>query len=63
MGKFFSLLFISICWLPGFSMAKTTHNSVEWQKSKPVFKQEFDWLKLTSDEWLKGDIISMYDVR
>lgn len=27
----------------------------------PVFKQEFDWLKLTSDEWLKGDIVSMYD--
>ncbi len=28
---------------------------------QPSFKQEFDWLKLTSDEWLKGDIVSMYD--
>jgi len=33
----------------------------EWQKPTPVFKQDFDWIKLTSDEWLKGDIISMYD--
>ncbi|WP_245942606.1 DUF481 domain-containing protein [Candidatus Colwellia aromaticivorans] len=34
---------------------------VTWQKPTPVFSQSFDWLKLTSDEWLKGDIISMYD--
>lgn len=26
-----------------------------------AFKQEYDWLKLSSDEWLKGDILSMYD--
>ena len=26
-----------------------------------MFKQDFDWVKLSSDEWLKGDIISMYD--
>lgn len=32
-----------------------------WQKPIPVFKQDFDWIKLTSDEWLKGDIVSMYD--
>jgi len=32
-----------------------------WEKPTPIFSQEFDWLKLTSDEWLKGDIISMYD--
>ncbi|MBU2871442.1 DUF481 domain-containing protein [Colwellia sp. E2M01] len=30
-------------------------------KPEPVFKQDFDWIKLTSDEWLKGDIVSMYD--
>jgi len=30
-------------------------------KPTPVFKQDFDWVKLTSDEWLKGDIVSMYD--
>jgi len=33
----------------------------EWQKPTPVFSQKFDWLKLKSDEWLKGEIISMYD--
>lgn len=32
-----------------------------WQKPSPVFKQNYDWVKLTSDEWLKGDIVSMYD--
>lgn len=33
----------------------------KWQKPTPIFKQDFDWIKLTSDEWLKGDIVSMYD--
>jgi hypothetical protein len=32
-----------------------------WDEQTPIFKQEFDWLKLSSNEWLKGDIISMYD--
>ncbi|TYK65302.1 DUF481 domain-containing protein [Colwellia echini] len=33
----------------------------QWIKPTPVFKQDFDWIQLTSDEWLKGDIVSMYD--
>lgn len=32
-----------------------------WNPPVPVFSQKFDWLKLKSGEWLKGDIISMYD--
>ncbi len=32
-----------------------------WTPPPPVFSQEFDWLQLHSGEWLKGDIISMYD--
>jgi len=32
-----------------------------WSPPTPVFSQKFDWLKLRSGEWLKGDIISMYD--
>lgn len=32
-----------------------------WQPPVPVFSQKYDWLKLNSGEWLKGDIISMYD--
>ena len=26
-----------------------------------AFKQKYDWLKLSSDEWIKGDILSMYN--
>lgn len=33
----------------------------KWKKPTPVFKQDFDWIMLTSDEWLKGDIVSLYD--
>lgn len=36
-------------------------NLPEWQKPTPTFLQQFDWLKLKSDEWLKGEIVSMYD--
>ncbi|WP_252730749.1 DUF481 domain-containing protein [Colwellia sp. E2M01] len=32
-----------------------------WVPQSPTFSQKFDWLKLNSGEWLKGDIISMYD--
>lgn len=32
-----------------------------WQKPTPIFSQKYDWLRLKSDEWLKGDIVSMYD--
>lgn len=32
-----------------------------WLPPTPVFSQKYDWLKLHSGEWLKGDIISMYD--
>mgnify|MGYP003860367021 CR=1 FL=1 len=33
----------------------------DWQTPTPIFEQKFDWLRLTSNEWLKGDIVSMYD--
>jgi len=32
-----------------------------WSPPVPSFSQKFDWLKLKSGEWLKGDIVSMYD--
>ena len=49
-----------------FSLALSVHSYAQsdksqWQKPTPIFKQDFDWVKLTSDEWLKGDIVSMYD--
>jgi len=41
--------------------ANSTQGIQPWKKPTPNFDQKFDWLRLTSDEWLKGDIISMYD--
>ena len=46
-------LFISL----NFFATQAAENDVHLS----VFKQEYDWLKLSSDEWLKGDILSMYD--
>jgi hypothetical protein len=40
-----------------------TAQAAEADLTMPVFKQKFDWLKLSSDEWLKGDILSMYDAK
>ncbi len=50
---FFSLMLATV----SYAEEEMSH----WQKPTPVFKQDFDWVKLTSDEWLKGDIVSMYD--
>ena len=56
------VLSILFCGVAGKVFAQTTDTSMPiWTKPTPIFSQEFDWLKLTSDEWLKGNIISMYD--
>jgi hypothetical protein len=52
------ILILSLALVPLVYADKT---KTEWQKPTPIFKQDFDWVKLTSDEWLKGDIVSMYD--
>ncbi|SES94775.1 DUF481 domain-containing protein [Thalassotalea agarivorans] len=31
------------------------------QTPAPVVDNEWDWLKLTSNEWLKGDLVALYD--
>jgi len=38
-----------------------TGQSEYWNPPIPAFSQKFDWLMLHSGEWLKGDIISMYE--
>jgi hypothetical protein len=44
------------------SLAHSEAETVEpWSTPSPIYKQEFDWLRLSSNEWLKGEIISMYD--
>jgi putative salt-induced outer membrane protein YdiY len=40
---------------------KSHQASKVWEKPTPVFDHKYDWLRLTSDEWLKGNIISVYD--
>lgn len=34
----------------------------EWQPEPPLrMPEKFDWIQLVSDEWLKGEIVAMYD--
>lgn len=54
-----AFIFLFSLALPTISYAEVDNR--KWQKPTPIFKQDFDWIKLTSDEWLKGDIVSMYD--
>ncbi|WP_372770572.1 YdiY family protein [Pseudoalteromonas sp.] len=42
---------------PSVSFADTL---LSWKPVSPSFDQEFDWLKTTSGEWLKGDLITLY---
>jgi hypothetical protein len=53
--KTFIILFVLL--LPTIVYAEEYKS--KWQKPTAIFKQDFDWIKLTSDEWLKGDIVSM----
>lgn len=53
--------FFIFCLLTLSGIGSAAEDNSKWQKPTPVFKQNFDWVKLTSDEWLKGDIVSMYD--
>jgi putative salt-induced outer membrane protein YdiY len=32
-----------------------------WQPEKPVLTKQFDWLRTSSGEWIKGDLIVMYN--
>lgn len=46
--------------LPAASMAQD--ESEPWQPVAPDgMPSEYDWIRLPSDEWLKGEIVSMYD--
>ncbi len=46
-----------------FPMVSAAQDAPEtWQPSVPEgVPDDFDWIRLPSDEWLKGEIISMYD--
>ena len=49
------LLFVFIC----FESSANTYPI--WKPDTPDFYQEFDWVKTSSGEWLKGDLITMYE--
>jgi putative salt-induced outer membrane protein YdiY len=57
----FTKLFFTIFLFAVFTASHADEEKAPWIKPTPIFKQDFDWIKLTSDEWLKGDIVSMYD--
>lgn len=52
---------LSLITLTVYSAQDNKNSMPIWQKPTPVFSPEYDWLQLHSDEWLKGDIIAMYD--
>ena len=56
LGLFFVTLVSSI----SYGQQPSEHTAV-WSPPTPVFSQQFDWLQLRSGEWLRGDIISMYE--
>lgn len=36
-------------------------NAEAWQPNNPDLDNNYDWLKTTSGEWLKGDLVTMYN--
>ncbi len=62
MRYFFTVILLVLSSLSFFVSADNDKSTqADWQTPIPIFKQEFDWLRLGSGEWLKGDIVSMYD--
>jgi hypothetical protein len=55
------LLFVFIFSISAIQAQSLPSQNERWVTPTPIFIQQFDWLKLTSGEWLKGDIIVMYD--
>jgi len=49
------VLFVLLCLLTPFSL------QAEWSPPQPDFDSEYDWVKLTSGEWLKGEIRVLYE--
>jgi len=61
MNKKLAVMAFLTCLLTSVFSVTSFASNEKIKKPTPVFKQKFDWVKLTSDEWLKGDIVSMYD--
>jgi len=61
--KRLSLLLLVVSAVAAFPAVGAAQDTPEtWQPSVPDgVPDDFDWIRLPSDEWLKGEIISMYD--
>jgi putative salt-induced outer membrane protein YdiY len=46
--------------VPGLAIEASGSEESEWQPPPPM-PDEYDWIKLTSGEWLKGELIDMFD--
>lgn len=42
-------------------LASSASTSPLWRPANSDFKQKYDWLKTASGEWIKGDLITLYD--
>lgn len=51
------VLFAPLVWA---QIESSSEPQSEWRPAIPKPK-DFDWIRLNSDEWLKGDLIAMYD--
>ncbi len=62
MKRLFPLLLVFFA-TAAFPLVGAAQDAPEtWQPSVPDgVPEDFDWIRLPSDEWLKGEIISMYD--
>lgn len=57
--KILSLFVLTASVVSSFSLHSQTYPI--WQPQAPDIDAKFDWVKTTSGEWLKGDIITMYE--
>ena len=54
----FAIIFATVIFSAGPTFAE--EGEKDWQPPPPM-PDEWDWIQLTSGEWLKGEIIAMYD--
>lgn len=55
------LLRLAAVLLLGIAFARADDATTEWSPPTPTADTKYDWIELTSGEWLKGDFRYMYD--
>ena len=46
---------------PATTQDAIANNEKSWASFEPPADDKFDWIQLESDEWLKGEIIALYN--